>query len=568
MKRLRWPLLIAGLAVVAIAIVLLGRQPLAEAVLPSGVTGGVYTEGLVGDLQRLNPLLDYYNPADRDVDSLIFSRLIRFDDSGNPVPDLAETWGVSLDGKVYNFKIWEDAVWHDGQDLTADDILFTINLMLDPSIPVPSDIRSLWENIDVRVLDEHHIQFVLTEPYAPFIEQLSFGILPQHLLGDLAPNELVNAPFNLAPVGSGAYRLEEVSIEESQIVGVILSAFPDYYGEETSLSQVVFRYYETTDDALTAYQNGDVLGISQVTPDALEDVLSVSSLNIYTARLPQVTTVLFNLESEALPFFQNANVRKALLYGLNRSWMISNLLDGQAIQADGPIFPGTWAYFEEVPRTTFDPEEAISILKEEGYVISADQGGVRELEGARMDFELVHPDTPQHTAIAESIRDNWAVIGVRVQLVAVDYQTLLNNYLDPRSYDAALVDLSYSRSPDPDPYPFWHQAEATGGQNYSAWSDRRASEYLEKARVSVNPVERERLYRNFQIHFSRELPALLLFYPTYTFAVDARIQGVATGPLFETSDRFINVGQWTVVTGVDVAEPEAEIERAEPALEN
>ena len=513
MKRLRWPLIIAGLAVVAIAVILLGRQPVLDAVLPSGVSGGVYTEGLVGDLQRLNPLLDYYNSPDRDVDSLIFSRLIRFDDSGNPVPDLAETWGVSLDGKVYNFKIWEDAVWHDGEPVTADDILFTIDLMQDVTLPVPPDVRALWEGIDVRVLDDHHIQFVLTEPYAPFIEQLSFGILPQHLLADVSPAELVNDSFNLAPIGSGAYQLEELSVEEGEIVGVVLSEFADYYGEETSLSQVVFRYFETTDDALTAYQNGEILGISQVTPDGLSDVLNETTLNIYTARMPQVTTVLLNLESESLPFFQNANIRKALLTGLNRSWMISNIMGGQAIQADGPIFPGTWAYYEEVPRIGFDPDEAIAILKQEGYVISAEQSGVRELEGVRMDFELVHPDTPEHTAIAEAVRDNWAVIGVRVQLVAVDYQVLLDNYLDPRSYDAALVDLSYSRSPDPDPYPFWHQAEATGGQNYSSWNDRRASEYLEKARVSVNPVERERLYRNFQIHFSRELPALVTFLP-------------------------------------------------------
>jgi peptide/nickel transport system substrate-binding protein len=142
----------------------------------------------------------------------------------------------------------------------------------------------------------------------------------------------------------------------------------------------------------------------------------------------------------------------------------------------------------------------------------------------------------------------------------VDYDTLINTRLAERDYQAALVELNLANSPDPDPYPFWHQSGVTGGQNYSKWNDRRASEYLEQARVSVVQSTRARLYRNFQTHFHRELPALPLFYPVYNYAVSAQVQGLSLGPVFSSSDRFTNVHQWFLVArsaAPEEATPEA-----------
>jgi peptide/nickel transport system substrate-binding protein len=132
-------------------------------------------------------------------------------------------------------------------------------------------------------------------------------------------------------------------------------------------------------------------------------------------------------------------------------------------------------------------------------------------------------------------------------MTPVPYNELVSAYLEPRTYQAALVDLDLARSPDPDPYPFWHQAQKTGGQNYSSWDDHQASEYLEQARVIVDIAERTRLYRNFQVRFTSEMPALPLFYPVYTYAVDARVQGVTMGPLFDTSDRYATITSWFLV---------------------
>jgi peptide/nickel transport system substrate-binding protein len=546
---MRWQILIVLLALVAIGVLLIGQQPTLLPIVPEiqPATGGVYTEGIIGSLGRLNPILDLYNAADRDVDRLLYSGLIRFDARGMPQEDLIESMGISRDGLFYNFSLRSDAVWHDGRPLTSEDVIFTIDLLRSEELPVPEDVRALWETVEVEALDDHTLQFRLPEPYAPFLDYLTFGILPRHLLGDLSPAELVDAPFNLEPVGSGPYRFEQLSIEDGKITGLVLSAFDDYYTEPAFIETMIFRYFPDAGSALVAYRAGEIQGISQVSPEILPSALQEANLRIYTGRQPQMTLILLNLDNPELPFFQEASIRRALLMGLNRQKMIDTMLDGQAILADGPIFPGSWAYYEGIERLSYDQEAAIELLKEAGYTVPASGGTVRAKEEQRLAFDLLFPEGEEYAALAEEIGDDWARLGVEANMTPVPYNELVSAYLEPRTYQAALVDLDLARSPDPDPYPFWHQAQKTGGQNYSSWDDHQASEYLEQARVIVDIAERTRLYRNFQVRFTSEMPALPLFYPVYTYAVDARVQGVTMGPLFDTSDRYATITSWFLV---------------------
>jgi peptide/nickel transport system substrate-binding protein len=160
-------------------------------------------------------------------------------------------------------------------------------------------------------------------------------------------------------------------------------------------------------------------------------------------------------------------------------------------------------------------------------------------------FTLLYPDTENHRAVAEAIQAAWADLGADVALEPLPYDQLVSERLVDRNFQAALVDLDMARSPDPDPYPFWDQAQSSGtGQNYSQWDNRMASEYLEQARILVDLNERAKMYRNFQVVFQEELPALPLFYPVYTYAISKDIQGVRIGPLFDPSDRFNNVTDW------------------------
>lgn len=549
MKRFRWQILIVLLAMVAIAVLLIGQQPALQPIVPDiqPATGGVYTEALIGSPGRFNPVLDFYSPVDRDLDYLLFSGLLRFDARGLPQHDLVESMGVSQDGIVYNFSLYEDAVFHDGERLTSEDVVFTIELLRNEDLPIPEDVRDLWNEVEVEALDDTTLQFRLPEAYAPFLDYLTFGILPEHLLGDLSPEEIINAPFNLNPVGSGTYRFDRLILEDGEIEGVALVRFDDYYKEPAFIEQIVFSYYPDSQSALQAYQNGEIEGISYVDSEILPSALKESALNIYTGRMPELTLILMNLDHPELSFFQEADIRRALLTGLNRQRMIDNLRTGQAIIADGPIFPATWAFYEGIERIPYDPDAAVDALREAGYTIPAEGGSIRAKEGQQLAFELLYPDDAEHTALAEAVARDWQRLGVGVEIRPVPYAELVSDHLEPRIFQAALVDINLARSPDPDPYPFWHQSQTTSGQNYAKWDDRQASEYLEQARVTLDVGERARLYRNFQVRFVDEMPALPLFYPVFTYAVDERVQGVTMGPLYDTSDRFATITEWFLV---------------------
>jgi len=374
-------------------------------------------------------------------------------------------------------------------------------------------------------------------------------VLPSHLLGDLTFADMVNDPFNLQPIGSGPYRFDHLITAEGQISGVVLSAFKDYYLQGAYIDQIAFRYYQDADASYAAYTAGDIAGLGEVTEDILPDVLAEEELNLYTTRLPAMTLLYLNLDDPQVTFFQDVNIRKALMQGLNRQAMVDNLLHGQAILADGPIFPGTWAYYDGIEHYSYNPNQAIDLLREAGFTIPAEGGDVRMAEdGTKLSFELLYPDDEEYAALANAIQGNWASLGVQVTLTPLPYNQLISEHLDTRNYQAALVDINLSRSPDPDPYPFWHQTQITSGQNYSKWDDRQASEYLEQARITTHLEERSRLYNNFQVRWSQELPAIPLFYPVYTYAVNSDVQGVSIGPIFDPSDRFNHVTNWYLVT--------------------
>ncbi|MBN8657303.1 MAG: peptide ABC transporter substrate-binding protein [Anaerolineae bacterium] len=547
MKRLRWQILVVAVTLVIVALLLLSQTPVTTITLPEAAPGGIYTEALIGSMGRLNPMLDWNNAADRDVNRLIFSGLVKFDSRGLPQPDLVESWGVSADGKVYNFSLRPNAVWHDGQPVTSDDVLYTIEVIKSPGSLFPQDIKDLWTQIQVKRLDDKTFQFTLPEPFSPFLDYATFGILPKHLLESIPADQIPSAEFNLKPVGTGPYKFDSLLTSGGQITGVVLNANEDYFLGAPFVEQVVFRYFPNSATALDAYRQGEVLGVSQLTQDVLESALQEPGLSVYTSRLPQMGLIFLNLNNPTVGFLQDANVRRALMLGVNRTVIVSHILKGQAIVADSPILPGSWAYYDEIEKFPYDPEAAIQILNKEGYIFTAGST-VRSKDGQPLTFTLVHPDDAIHTQIAQAIQADWALIGVQLNLQSVPYDSLVNDYLSTRNYEAALGDLNTSRTPDPDPYLFWHQAEATGGQNYSQWDNRTASEFLETGRTAADFNERARLYRNFQVVFAKELPSLPLYYPVYSYGVDAQVQGVQVAPMYDVSDRLALINEWYLVT--------------------
>ena len=353
---------------------------------------------------------------------------------------------------------------------------------------------------------------------------------------------MVDDPFNLKPIGCGPYKFERFIVDNGIVTGVSLTANSDYYQKKPFLNRVVFSYYPDSQTAWQAYVNGEVEGIGHIQADILSQVLADQNLSLYSGRQPRLAIIYLNLKNPDLPFFQEASFRQALMRGLNRQRIIDTLLNGQAVLADNPILPGSWAYYEGLEGFEYDLPVAEKLLADAGF--SQNTEGVLLYKEKQVQFQLMVPQEPLFQSIAEAVQRDWQELGIQVELIPTPYDQLVVDYLEPRDYQAALVEINLSNSPDPDPYPFWDQAMATGGQNYAQWEDKTASDYLEQARITVDIGERMRLYHNFQVLFAKELPSLPLYYPIYNYAITSRVQGVQVGPLFDPADRFNGIADW------------------------
>jgi peptide/nickel transport system substrate-binding protein len=562
MRKLRWPLLIAILGIIAVVALLLSQSSDPDIAAPQPVEGGAYTEALLGEVQRLNPILDDFNQPDQDIGRLIFSGLVRFDSRGNPHKELAESWSISADASLYTVLLRENAVWHDGEPVTADDIVYTFSKFQDEDYPGPADLHEFWSEINIIRLDDRRVQFQLPEPFAPFLDYLTVGLLPDHLLRGVSASALIDHPYNLRPIGTGPYKFDTFIIENKRIVGVSLSAFEDYYFSRPFLDRVEFRLVSDAEAAYDAYENELATGISRVDEQIFDGVMEDPQLNLYTARLPKMGMLFLNLNHPIKQFLAEKTIRRALMLALNREWIIQSALGGQGVLPIGPIMPGTWAFAEGLEPHPYDPIEAARILDDEGWELTAGAAPgtdefVRSKDDQQLSLELAHPDDPRSTEIAELVERYWENVGIQVTRVPVPAEEILSVYLEPREFEVVLTEISFGRYPDPDPYPFWHDSQTETGQNYSGFSDRNTSIWLEQARTTPDPSRRADLYASFQYRFLDQLPSLPLYYPVYSFAVDAQIQGVTVGPLFEPSDRFSSILEWHLMARRNIAPPAA-----------
>lgn len=549
MRHIRWQLLIAVGGITLVVGLLLGQTPPPAASVPLPVVGGAYSEALIGSIQRLNPILDTYNQVDADINRLLYSGLVRFDPQGIPQPDLAASWAASADATLFTFILRQDATWHDGRPVVADDVIYTYSKFQDPDYPGPPDLQTFWQQIEIIRLDERSVQFQLPEPFAPFLDYLTVGLLPDHLLRGVSAGALIDHPFNLEPIGSGPFRFDRFLLLEGEIAGVSLNRFDGYYGPAPFLERFEFRCFPDTTSALNAYYAGEIQGLGTVDAAILPAVLVEPNLNMHTTRLPEIGLVFLNLNNPQVEFFADKELRQALLLAINRQWMADLIFNGQAVAASSPILPGTWAFASDYEPWPYDPLLAAKQLETLGWNFpsGAAPGSpeyIRSKDNQALGFELAYPADALHQDLAQLLQTSWAGVGVQVELVPVEPTRLLEDYLQPRAFQAVLTEITFSRYPDPDPYPFWHDTQVTTGQNYSGFADRNISIWLEQARTTPNLARRAEFYRSFQYRFNDQVPALLLYYPVYSYAVDARVLGVSVGPLFSPSERFSSISAW------------------------
>jgi peptide/nickel transport system substrate-binding protein len=486
------------------------------------------------------------------VDRLIFSGLMKFGSDGKPLPDLAQSFAVSTDGLSYTFVLKDGLRWHDGQPLTEQDVLFTVGLLQATDFPGPKDVSAFWQKVTATSPSANTVRFVLPEPFAPFLDYTTVGLLPQHLLQNQKAGQLLDSAFNLNPVGTGPLKLNKIERANGTITSVTLESNVPCANNQNYLHYVRFQYYPDETSADEAFSKGEAQATSDFSVTALSAALANPQVNVYTGRLPQYSLIFLNQKTETISFFQEKKVRQSLMLGMNRQWIIDNLLHGQALIATSPVLPGTWAYDDRQVPVAFDPTAAANLLNDAGWALppEAVKGSpdyVRTKKEISLKFTLLVPNDQLHIAIANVLKTNWADLGVQVTVTTLPVGDI-KKALEARTFEAAMIDLNFTTTPDPDPYPFWHQTQIENGQNYSSFNNRDISEILEQARTTPSYSDRAKFYRAFQSKFADQTPALLLYYPVYNYAVDKKVSGVQLGPLVDPSDRFNNLSDWYMLT--------------------
>jgi peptide/nickel transport system substrate-binding protein len=533
--RLHWLVGLAG-AVMAVALLITSTLTRSEPFVAA--RGGQYTEGVAGPPQAINPILASDDAA-TSIAALVFSGLTRTGDAGELVPDLAERWETSPDGKTYTFFLRRNVTWHDGAPFTAEDVVFTINAIKDAEYQGP--LQQLWRNVAVEQVDDYTVRFTLErDPFAPFLEYTTTGILPAHLLRSVPARQLPFESFNRAPVGTGPYRVRDASAE-----AITLEAFPGYYGPKPFIARLRFRFYPNPQAVSAALERGEVEGAYYVPPDEVATLRQSGRVAIYSAQMASYTLIFLNLSR---PIFQEKAVRQALAYGIDRQQLIDRFRHGQALKADSPILPTSWAYHAGIKRYEYNPELARQLLDRARWVPGTD--GIREKDGKRLSFVLLTNDseTRERVRMAEEIARQLREIGVQVEVQAAGVGGLVQEFLLARRFDAALYSWDLNGY-DPDPYPLWHSSQATGnGLNLSGFNHRRADELLETARRTLDQGQRRQLYIEFQDIFAEEVPSILLYYPVYNYAVSTKVKGIRLGLMLDVADRFRGIDRWYILT--------------------
>ena len=542
-RHIRWQAILALLGLLLI-VALLSYVTYSYTTEYVPARGGVFVEGVAGNPQYINPLLCQYNPVDQDLCALVFNGLLKFDEHGNLQPDLAESWEANPASDVFTFTLRADARWHDGLRLSADDVIYTVNLMQDPDLPVLPDLATLWRSVIAEAVDERTVVFRLSEPYAPFPDYTTirwFGVIPKHYWQRYTPREMPKAMLNTQPIGSGPFRVTELDSQHIRLEPNLRALDTVPY-----LDALEFRFYPDYASILAAAEVGDVQGVSRVLPELLPQAEANPDLQLFTSPLSDITFLVLNVDTANAPFLQDVQVRQALAHAIDKQRLVDTILPGVGMVANSPLLPNSWAYDPGIATPDYDPTRAQKLLDEAGWVDS-DGDGIRDQNGVDLEFVLLSDDAPHSQLISRSISDDLAKIGVRAVPQPVSFTGLVTDFLVPRNFSAALV--NWEMIGDPDPYPLWHSTQVSPtGQNYSGWNNRQADLAMEQARRTSDMAQRLQLYREFQTIFADDVPAIPLTYGLYTYAVSTQVKDVQVGMLNMAADRFQTFPKWYMLT--------------------
>jgi len=511
--------------------------------------GGEIVEAVVGTPRSLNPILSVSNDVDNDLTRLLFSRLFTVDGAGRVVPDLVERYDISSDQKTYTFVMRENARWHDGEPLTADDVVFTFALIQDPAWKSP--LQALLKDVKFEKTDERTISLTLSEPYAQFLSRLNFGILPRHVWKDVQPQDAAMAEASLKPIGSGPFKYADMRRDKRGFVlSYTVERNADYYKEAPYLEKLSFHFYPDFATALEALRKRQVQSLSFVPRDMRAELSGLTHVLPVSLELPQATAVFFNTRNnDAL---KEKDVRRALTMAIDKVRILFDVLGGDGHPLDRPALPGMSATSSSA--VPFRIDEAGALLDGLGWKIDPEDG-LRKKDVDKdpktdlktLSVALTTVDQPENLNVASIIRNGWAALGVEATVNAVPASEIHRTVIKPRDYEALLY--GQLMGTDPDLYPFWHSTQVQDpGLNLAMFANKDADAALEAARRTADPAARQDAYRKFLNVLAEEIPAAFLYSPSYTYPMPAELRGFSGERVSNPSDRFATVTSWYLET--------------------
>lgn len=531
-------LLIIGLLIAGIGVqIALGqRQYSATTTKP----GGDYVEGSLGAVNTLNPLFASTN-TETSAARLLFSSLYNYDSKGKLHQDLVKNVTISETHKTYTVTIRDDAKWHDDTPLTAQDVVFTVNLIKNPETRSP--LRVNWLDISAVALNKTTIAFTLPSVYAAFPHALTFPVMPQHLLKSVTPAMVRESVFSQSPVGSGPFKFKR--LQASDIVGgyqvVHMEANPNYYGGRPKLALFELRAYTSEDSIIKAVNAGELSGASDIS------AISAKDLKLTGARvIPQaVSSGAYLLLNTKNPILTDVKVRQALQAATD-SAAIRKAIGGEVLPLAGPVL-NSQLTGDPIKAPRVDIPKAQSLLTEAGW---AQSGSYRVKDGQTLTFTITTTKDKELNAALSMIVSQWKKIGVKVETNSVDTTNatsgFVQNVLQARNFDVLLYKLSIGA--DPDVYAYWHSSQATmSGYNFSNYSNPLADATLSSARSRLEPELRNAKYHQFAQQWLQDVPGIALYQPVVEYVAGENVYSIQKNTqLITPADRYANVQYWTV----------------------
>ncbi|MEY3471198.1 MAG: hypothetical protein RLZZ223_548 [Candidatus Parcubacteria bacterium] len=502
-------------------------------------TGGIIKEGIIGQPQYINPVLSFSNDVnkpDRVLEYLIYPSLFRLDVQGNLTNELVDSYTVGDNGKEYIFKIKSGITWDDNDQLTVDDIIFTLETIQNPDYNSP--LNSALKGVTITKIDDLSFKLNLNSSYSPFLSNLTFGILPKHIWQNLEPSAFLLAKANLEPVGAGKFKYKSIQKnKDGNIASLTIERNPNYFGQKPNIEIFTLVFYSQEDEMIQDFKQNKLQAITQL-KTTLDDSerFKTNSMNI-----PQSFGMIFNIKDSVL---SNKELRQAISNAVNRQAIIDDVLNGEATTINGPLSPFNKFYIDT--PNEFNIEKAKQTLDNANWK-DVDGDGVREKDNKRAEFTLLVANGNKVDEVTSALQSQIREIGVQMNIEILPFNELSSNQIRNRSYQALFLGLGLNIYPDP--YIYWHSSQITNpGLNLAQYTNVNTDGYLETARTNTDTNVITSSLAQFQQQIASDVPAVFVYSPKYLYYTNSVINNISINTGNSSVDRYSSISDWYVRT--------------------